>query len=131
MRRVKSLKRPAVFAAVAVLVLACAACAPQGTPTADTGTGSAADAAVESAPAPTGAIIPTHNASWEQWQAQYPDQVATFLRGIDDVEDWDGKVHGHAALYANTMHATYSKDSFEQFGTSCVACKCSSIATSQ
>ncbi|WP_302223524.1 ammonia-forming cytochrome c nitrite reductase subunit c552 [uncultured Adlercreutzia sp.] len=122
MKRVKSWKKPAVFAAAAVLVLACAACAPQGTPTAQTGgeapsPEAAAEAAVE------GALIQTGNHSWEKWQKEYPGQYETFIRGIDDVEDWDGKVHGHAALYANTLHATYSKDSIAQFGTSCIACK--------
>ncbi|WP_302962535.1 ammonia-forming cytochrome c nitrite reductase subunit c552 [uncultured Adlercreutzia sp.] len=116
----KHWKRPVAAVIAAGLILACAACAPQGKPVAETGN---VDAAVEAAPAPAGAVIQTYNTSWEKWQNEYPDQYATFIRGIDDVEDWDGKVHGHAALYANTMHATYSKDSFEQFGTSCVACK--------
>ena len=98
-------KKPAMLATAAVLVMACAACAPQGAPMAETGALATSDAAAEVAA--EGAVIETGNHSWEQWQSQYPDQYATFIRGIDDTEAWDGKVHGHAALYFNTPVTNY------------------------
>lgn len=78
-----------MLATAAVLVMACAACAPQGAPMAETGTLATSDAAAEVAA--EGAVIETGNHSWEQWQSQYPDQYATFIRGIDDTEAWDGE----------------------------------------
>lgn len=115
-------KKPAMLATAAVLVMACAACAPQGAPMAETGALATSDAAAEVAA--EGAVIETGNHSWEQWQSQYPDQYATFIRGIDDTEAWDGKVHGHAALYFNTPVTNYGGPMMvDEFGTSCIACK--------
>lgn len=119
--------KAAIASAAVAVVLACAACAPAGD---KPGAEDTADGAVQaqaqdtaSGEAVGGARVSTHNYSWEKWQEEYPNQYETFIRGMDDVEDWDGKVHAHALLYANALHATYSKSSIEQSGTSCIACK--------
>ena len=91
----KKTKKIVMGTAAALLVLTCAACASQSVATEKAGEGDAATPAAE------GATIKTGNYSWEKWQNEYPNQYETFIRGIDDVEPGDRKVHSHAALYMN------------------------------
>ncbi len=68
----------------------------------------------------SGAIVQTKDTSWEQWQSEYPNEVGSFFEGMTEVESWDGKVHSHAMLFANTPQL---KNGVEKFGSACIACK--------